>query len=174
MNREDILLKEYEVCQQHLNTMMSHHWVLLGVFMPVSTALLGVVPYILWNFSKPQWLIIPLGVGVSIILFCLWRYFKRVNAMISVDYFRMREIEAELGMLKNLYVHELDHWNPPKLDNATRERIKSLRAKHIGEIGKRAMGITYWVLIVLWMLAIISAFVVPCIGIIPSSSTIGS
>ena len=117
MKKQEILLKEYEVSQQHLNIMMSHYWTLFGVFMPVSTALLGAVPYIILNFNKPQLLILALGSGIIIILFCLKFYFNRVNAMISADYFRMREIETKLGMFKNLYIHELDHWDEKQLDN---------------------------------------------------------
>jgi hypothetical protein len=45
MDREEILLKEYETCQSDKNSIGSLFWIIVGVFMAINTALLGALPY---------------------------------------------------------------------------------------------------------------------------------
>ncbi len=52
MNREEILLKEYEVCQQDINSRASRFWAIVGIFIPFNTALLGwIINWITKNLS---------------------------------------------------------------------------------------------------------------------------
>jgi len=172
LNREDeISLREYETCQQHINAMMSHYWILFSVFMPVSTALLAIVPYVILTLNEAKWIILIFGLGIVFILIFLKIYFNRVNALISIAYFRMREIETQLGMFKNLYVHQLDHWDKNILVNEVKSRIDApLRGKHTGHRGRTFIGFIFYVLIALWLLSILWAFIAPCIGITKISS----
>jgi len=45
MNREEILLKEFEFCQQQNIAITGHYWLIFGIFMSVITALAAAVLY---------------------------------------------------------------------------------------------------------------------------------
>ena len=43
---EEVLLKEYEICQQSISLNATRYWTIVSIFIPVNTALLGWVVYI--------------------------------------------------------------------------------------------------------------------------------
>jgi len=95
------------------------------------------------------------------ILVCLERYFRRVNALIRVDYFRMQEIERTLGMAKNCIVDILDKWDDRLPNEQTRVRLRELHKKHVGARGQTVMGWTHYALIALWGISIMALFFAP-------------
>ncbi len=129
MDKQEILLKEYELCQQDIIDTSSRYWTVVNIFMAVSTAILGAIAatIISGNFIKyafqrdtsPQILvagsvIIVLGGGMISVLKCLKDWLRRVNCLATIHYERMREIETQLGMWKNWRVHGIDNWNNSK------------------------------------------------------------
>ena len=143
-------LTEYQVCQQDINSRASRYWTIVGVFMAINTALLGWVAfsiisngvslnesvkwlvYINENFN---WLVLVLvlGFGIIAILVFLMLWLKRVNCLIHISYYRMREIEFELRMAKNWIVDVLDNkWD--NLSTKEKGRLANLHKDHIGPI----------------------------------------
>jgi len=118
VNRQEILLKEYEACQSYLSSLGYQYWISAGVFMAVNTALLGAMLYGVVQYGNslelcdiliPGVIILILGVGMIMILVFLKQWLKRVHFVIKACYERMREIEAELGMWRNWMIHGVDH-----------------------------------------------------------------
>jgi len=120
MSKENVLLKEYEVCQQQNNSIGSQYWVIFGIFMSVSTVLLGWLAYSIVSERIPNagWPVFILGVCVILIFALLKRYFDRVNFIIDFNYDRMREIELDLDISKNWRFHIIDRVNRLKSTNS--------------------------------------------------------
>jgi len=119
-DRNDILLKEYEVCQQDINLHISRYWVAAGIFIGINTALWGVAAYnlipITTSLIDTEWLIWPIlvfifGSGMIMTILFLERWGNRLNWLIRIKYDRMQQIESEVGMKANLTVNDLDNWN---------------------------------------------------------------
>jgi hypothetical protein len=119
MGREEVLLKEYEICQKSISTDASRYWVVVGIFIGINTALLGAIAYkIAYNnlghYRGFEWIVPTLvtifGIGMIIIITRLKLWATRVNWLIRIKYHRMQEIESELGMRANIYIHYLDEW----------------------------------------------------------------
>lgn len=116
MGREEILLKEYELCEEDNNASSSNYWTTVGIFIGVNTALISAIGAgIIAGFINPRWpsLVLVIAFGVIaialVIIMHLWLY--RVNHLIGVNHYRMREIENELGMMRGTLVWMLDHWD---------------------------------------------------------------
>jgi len=115
---DEALLKEYEVCQQDINSTSSNYWTLAGIFIGVSSVLLaGIIYGVLANDNgfnaidcTLRTLVTIFGVAIITILVFLWFWLKRVNYLTDRNYERMREIELDLGMWKSWRVHSIDTW----------------------------------------------------------------
>ena len=115
MDRQEILLKEYEVCQHDSSAMISAHWTVTGIFMGISTAVLGWILYSVISKSSSlesvKGLVLVFGVVIIILLILLLLWMKRVDFLVQINNQRMRIIETQLGMSKNRIVDVLDnHW----------------------------------------------------------------
>jgi hypothetical protein len=133
-DRNDVLLKEYELCEQQNQSMSHEIWTSTTIFMSASVILLTGLVYATitsdlltdlfsrWN-TKILAQLAPLGgiviVGVGIILiFLYWiGWLKRMQFLTVTNYVRMRQIEKELGMRKNWLAFGYDIRNNPKLSN---------------------------------------------------------
>jgi hypothetical protein len=136
MDKEEILLKEYELCDEQNRSMSHEIWTSTTIFMSANVILLTGIVYAAissnllagifsgcrYNTSIwPQ--IIPLGsiliVGVGIILiFFYWKgWLKRIKFLTIANYVRMRQIEKILGMRKNWLAFGYDLENDPNLSN---------------------------------------------------------
>lgn len=154
-NREDNLLKEYEVCQQAINSSSQNYWLITGIFIGVSSALLaGLMLGVLSNdglfnaitgktTEDLQILRIVttfLGVPVIIIIIMLFLWLQRVNYLSDRTYERMREIELEYGMWKHWIILTIDKWKDKyieNLDDKAKEAIWSkLKVKLIKGLSK--------------------------------------
>jgi hypothetical protein len=117
------MLTEYQACQNDNSSTAQNYWLLSGIFIGLSTALLGALLYgILTNFQVVTTLIekdahtlrtIVAVIGASIIIILTFLYFwvKRIHYLADRNFARMREIELELGMWKSWRIHIPDRWN---------------------------------------------------------------
>lgn len=156
MEREEVLLKEYETCQSHTNSIGSQYWSMVGTFIGFTTAFLAVSI----NFNKP-WLTLGLGVAAVIIVCFLWRMLRRIDTIIFSNNFRMREIENELDnvMLKNRTILWLD--KPITTPPEHQVRMGRLRAElnHLYEPPARRIACwLFWVASLLWIFFIFIAW----------------
>jgi len=180
MSREDVLLKEYEICQQHINSIASRYWLTVGIFMAINTALLGGAAFSIIAENEPvtianlKWLVLVLGSGMIYIVMMLMRSLKRINFVIHVHFDRMREIESELGMFKNLRVHGIDHLADDDFDNDIPNEARSnlinyhqhnwwrswrTSNHYIRPIWYESVRRIYFAIVVMWALFIIMAFI---------------
>ena len=133
---KEALLTEYEACQHDNNSSTLEYWTLTGIFIGISSVLLGGILYRLLSNNEPSQealvIITVLSVAVIVVLafLCLW--VKRVNYLADINYWRMREIELKLGMLKSWRVHSLDKWHKlslKKSDKLSNKEINEQWAK---------------------------------------------
>jgi len=131
-DKQEVLLREYEVCQQHNNSIGSQVWIATSVFMSVNVALFGSVVYSMISSSllerNIKCLGLVLGVGIIVILYCWKRWLNRMQFLTSINYERMREIEEALEMRKNKIAWSLDHWG--ELREEEKEEFKKLNERY--------------------------------------------
>ena len=146
LSREDqIQLVEYQVCQQSQNSTTQSYWTLSGIFIGISSILLGGLIFGILsnnlsintpiNITTLRLIITVLGAGIIIILLFLWLWLKRVNYLTDRGYERMREIELDLGMWKSLRVTAIDEWNKQHLKS-----FENLPDKKIDELWNKIKG----------------------------------
>ncbi len=165
MDREEILLREYEACQTSVDSTASRYWTILGIFISINAVLLGGVGFFINSnrvsqtfYPGAKWLVLVLGIGSIAILYYLWRWLRRINFYIRIDYFRMQEIENQLGMLKNRTIHWLD--NEKEVPEAQKTRIGNIRA-HFPPPAKETGNLKaiFIILGIIWIVLIIIAFI---------------
>ncbi len=165
MDRQEILRREYEACRQDITDTMSRYWTIVSIFIPVDTVLLGGAGFIVKSGSstiglETKLLITLLGLGIIAILVFLWCWGNRMNFYIRVGWHRIREIETELGMLKNRTIHWLD--NPEETPSSEKARIDPMRKKY--SPGSKEMwsveGI-FCTIGILWALFIVVTWALP-------------
>lgn len=137
MSREEILLKEYEICQAESDASARNFWTTFGFFVSFSTAVIGgIIAFAVEKqaISKihPLWLglLLMFCILVLIVLFFLKSWLKRVNHFIGINNSRMREIERELGMETKQLIWVLDRWEMP-CENEKKEQYQKLREEII-------------------------------------------
>ena len=166
MSRENILLKEYGVCQQDINSRASRFWTIVGIFIPFNTALLGwIINWITKTFNLDIdyiWgllLVLLFSIGMIVILSYLMTWLERVNSFIRVSNKRMQEIEKVLGMRKNCIADVLDnHWD--KMSEEEKENLSDLHDKHVKKRETTCFKIIFYTLISLWGVIILTTFIV--------------
>lgn len=139
---ERVLLTEYQVCQQAINGNIQSYWTLSGIFIGISSVLLGGLIYSLLSnqlnintqidINTIRTITTLMGIGVIIILIILRLWLARVNYLTDRSYERMREIEIDLGMWKNWRIKAIDTWNKQKF-----QYFDSLSSKNIDELWKK-------------------------------------
>jgi hypothetical protein len=176
MDKEEKLLKEYELCEQQNQSISHEIWTSTTIFMSANVILLTGLVYATirsdlltslfsWGNTKILAQVASLGgiviVGVGIILiFLRWiGWLKRMQFLTVTNYVRMRQIEKELGMRKNWLAFGYDIRDDPKLFNPsdplpeglTQELEALIReipyAKPAGFIGLRKIA---WIVIGIW------------------------
>jgi len=179
MDRQHVLLREYETCQSKINSIASQYWTIFSIFLPINTGLLvWLMSSIISRNSISQsgtnarLLVIVLGLGMILIIGFLWRYFNRVNFIISISYYRMLHIEVELGMWSNRLIDIIDNWQSTSEEK--RSKFADLRNKypreqwwkfwrssqgHVSPSGRGSMRSIFLVLTLLWVAFIVLVFV---------------
>lgn len=161
--QEELLLKEYEVCENFASHIGGLYWQITALFLPIAFGSLALVVQV--NIAqmaplaqKVTGIIIAIA-GVSFV-FLLRLWLMSVLRAVSyqrVSWFRAREIEKELHLLKNRYIYALDNW----FDIGEEER-KSCQRVH-DQFGKewkkyprnvhRYFHTIFWVGSIAWILA---------------------
>lgn len=105
---QEALLKEYETARSTFNQVEGNIWQTAAVFIVLS---LGGVS-VLFTLTEHSWsnFIAVTGIGV-ISIFILWYWLGTVNrwwSLESILLYRMREIEAELGLWTQRYIYYMD------------------------------------------------------------------
>jgi len=115
MDRKEILLKEYELCQQLIISIGHQMWTSTTIFMSVNVAILGWVAYGIITkgalVGNSIFLILALGLGIIIILVFWMGWINRMHFLTRINFRRMRDIEIVLGMSKTSMSNSLDEWN---------------------------------------------------------------
>ena len=152
MGQEEILLKEYETCQSDIDSITSHYWTIVGVFIAITSALLGALPFGMLQSGSLNAIfkedatrvellqllmltlfVIMLGLGMIAVIVFLKRYHKRTGHIVSVAHERMLEIEDILNMRRGWIYYGLDRMSKQdgnydfnhKVDNETRAKLLS-------------------------------------------------
>lgn len=158
---EQALLAEYQACQDEAGGASSWSWQSGIVFFVTTLTLAGTIIYGLLNTSSSPYrltLIIILGI-FSIVLLYVWiRYLTRQHLIRRVMFYRMEEIERELGLRKGLYVSFLDE---TLKDNPLDKNEKNRLLEKFGKTkGRKPQGfkLTRWVAllaIIAWVILIL-------------------
>lgn len=125
MDRNEILLKEYEICQEDNNAQSTRYWSIFGIFVSVNVVVLGALAYGLLNgdflkrlsnitisyeiiayYSIANILIVAFAVLTVLLKFWL----DRINYLISSNHKGIHEIELELKMYRSFKIHIIDKW----------------------------------------------------------------
>ncbi|GAJ22391.1 unnamed protein product, partial [marine sediment metagenome] len=110
MEKEEILLKEYEVCQSHNNALGNQSWISISIITTVNLLLLGqLIPGLVSKSSTNNGypdliLLIILGSLLISILLLFRQWDKRVQFMTRLNHERMRGIETEIMNIKSDWV----------------------------------------------------------------------
>jgi hypothetical protein len=132
---EQALAAEYQSCQQDNNAASSNYWTTTGIFITLSSVLLGILVaaiittseyfdtlesnttitlstqnYVSLIFASIM------GIFVILIFSYLRLRLRRVRFLQQLNFERMREIENKLGLRKSWRVHGIDHWNTGKME----------------------------------------------------------
>ena len=124
--KREILLKEYEICQQDNQAQLSRYWTIFSIFVSIITAVIGGLVYGLFNTNIIKTLLIGEDFPYTIVKFTIIFIFllgifiittflefslNRVYYIIQNNIQRMLEIEIELDMWKELSIYIFDKWN---------------------------------------------------------------
>jgi hypothetical protein len=117
-------LTEYQVCQQHNDSVGSEVWVSTTIFLTINVTLLGGLFYSFMTrivLENPDLESISLALRIitlvgftALSLGILWilkkwvNWLKRMRFRVAMNFERMREIEQSLGMRKQTMSRELD------------------------------------------------------------------
>ena len=159
MDRQAILLKEYEFAQQHAASMRSHYWQVFGIFMPVNTAAFGGIIYaIIRGVDNVGWLTLLFGIVIVPLTVFLTRYLDRVSSVIRANHNRMQVIEGELGMDTHSMIYDLDHYD--ELSEIRKTKLREIQQNHASPSGRKDMQCVLQIYIGMWIVCIVLALFV--------------
>lgn|GEM_PF-4952510 len=130
----EILLKEYETCNSAVAGIDSRMWQFSAVISLIGAAIAGAVLGSKQFGSGGVDIAIVVG-GLSLAALSLtWlANFRRNQSVRLIIFFRMREIEDQLGMRRNFYIHAWDITNDDRsdtyLDTFDESRVNSKLSK---------------------------------------------
>ena len=172
-DRQQVLLKEYEICQQDNSSIGNQVWLSASVLMSANVALLAWFVYVILKElplpENTEWLVLGLvtvvGIAIIAIFYCWKRWLNRMQFLKFINYERMREIETALGMWKNWSAYGLDDWGEPTSEEKNliewrREHVHHAPSK--GLEGSKPMAI---ITMVLWGIFVVAAWVLKLIPI---------
>lgn len=139
MDSEEKLLKEYGLAQEYISSLYGQTWQVGAILIAAS---LGAFAIILSIGSVSAFsLEISVGCGIgSTALLVIWNLIRnRHHSFNQVSYYRMQEIETELGLWRNRYIHYLD--NPldsqfADLSEDEKDRLRKLEVAFAGKWSK--------------------------------------
>lgn len=136
---QDKLLQEYGLAQEYALTIHEHVWQIGSILIAASLGVFGVV------VSREQ---TTFGVALfagffsSTLIWIWYAMMCRYSSFVQVSYYRMREIEEELGMWRNRYIHFLDNLGTAAAEPASDERLTKLMGKPVGRDFYRRVNVS--------------------------------
>lgn len=114
MESEDKLLEEYRLGQEYVVALHEQIWQIGSILIATSLGTFAIIAA--FQSITMSSLIISIVSGViSTSLLVIWYLImERFGSFIRVSYYRLREIEVELGLWRNRYINYLD--NPSEID----------------------------------------------------------
>jgi hypothetical protein len=165
---EQALLAEYGACQSEANASGSYVFQMGSIFFVTTLALAGTaISYLIKAYGGAHRLAIVILLGIfSIAALVAWKnYADRQHFIRDVMYDRMRMIEVELGLRKNLYVHFLDEASKDTYENETwlpleKTERTTLWGKYANHPGRKPRGFQLvkkvtWFAIIAWVVLIL-------------------
>lgn len=111
MDRQEILLREFESCERENHQLTNHYWTIFGILASGNTIAIGLLASITQFELSSFWSIIGiviLGIGAIFMLHHLRLYRRRIDFRIFANYERMREIESDLKMWRGWRIFGID------------------------------------------------------------------
>lgn len=128
--KQEHLLEEYRLAHEYVLSTHQRIWQIGGVLVAASLASFAIVAA-QQPISMTTLIVSVIAGFVSSSLMVIWFQIReRFASFIQVTYYRMREIEDELGLWRNKYIHYLDnplHFQVNDLSNLERDRLRLLR-----------------------------------------------
>jgi hypothetical protein len=179
--KHELLLKEYELCEKFASDTGSQYWRITALFLPIAFGSLALVIGV--NLSEMNRLaqrVMALLIVLTGFVFVSMLYFWRTAVLRAlwyqhIAYCRAREIEGDMRLRKNLYIHALDNWS--SLSEEDKERYQQVydqvyadELKRIGGKGsprgemrspRRVSSLVtpmFWLGSLVWMLVVILKF----------------
>jgi hypothetical protein len=157
----EVLLKEYELCTGDANHLEEVIWTTAGVLFTASVAGLGILGGTIPVSPRPYDYLLRIGIALlSIVFVWSWRIIStRWYSIQRAMYYRIIEIEEELGMYKERYVSYLDKAIENKLylkNQRVDTMITALKAKHRPGGVRRTVTNIAWVLTASWCVFVVS------------------
>jgi hypothetical protein len=108
---EQTLLAEYDACEQYVDSAATRDWQVAGIIWGAALAGLFFVLSLEAELSRAT-LVIVTSVYPFLIasIWLFWRMVKRMVFFQNICRGRMRQIEAKLGMRKEIHLYLLDNW----------------------------------------------------------------
>ncbi len=174
-DRNEILLKEYEICQYYIDSIGSQVWSSTTIFLTVNVLLLtGIIYGTLTSeilslvFTSKDVACVPLPIilvlggiivvgGGIIAILCRWiPWLRRMRFLTGMNYERMNAIERALGMERHLLVRRFDEkYNAEPPAKPHKPDTISRRYKYAPPRGFESLICIARTLIVLWAIFIV-------------------
>ena len=126
MDKEQKLMEEYKLSQDYVLNLHAQIWQIGAILIAASLGTFALIVG-LNTPSISSILISVISAFISSLLLGIWYLItKRFAAFIQVSYYRMRQIEAELGLWRNRYIDYLDNPTKPEYQSMDEPAQKSL------------------------------------------------
>ena len=165
---EHALLVEYQACQHEASATGSYSWQSGIIFFVTTLTLAGVAITLLAraDTSLYRFLVIFALGAFSITLLYAWNtYLSRQHLIRNIMFDRMRMIEKQKGLRKNLYVDFLDKatendWKSEKWSPLEENERKMLWEKYRKDPGRKPRGFKWvswvtWAAIIAWVVVLV-------------------
>ena len=157
----EVLLKEYELCTSDANHLEEVIWTTAGVLFTASLAGVGVLGGTIPDNPTPYDYLLRVGISlVSIIFLWCWKTIaSRWYSIQRMMYYRIIEIEEELGMYKERYVSYLDNAIEGKTypqSHRITAMVEAMGSKHKPGGVRRTANRMVWILTVVWLIFLAS------------------
>lgn len=116
MESEDKLLEEYRLGQEYAVALHEHVWQIGAILIAASLGTFAIIAAFQSITISSLVASIIVAIVSTSLLIVWYLIMERFGSFIRVSYYRMREIEAELGLWRNRYINHLD--NPSQTDLA--------------------------------------------------------
>ena len=129
MENQDRLLEEYRLAQEYVLATHERIWQIGAILIAASLGAFAIIAS-QQSVSVSSLIASVFGGLVSTSLLAIWFFIReRFASFIQVSYYRMREIEGELGLWRNRYIDYLDHPTQVQmaaLSDADKQRFENL------------------------------------------------